>query len=86
MTTGTAAFGPQYQIMLENDTHAPGSVDRMLFARMIKLDEESQAYLYSDYTDLAVGYGARQPPGAGKDRAAAQNTREDPPLCAQKSG
>ncbi|MCL2447096.1 MAG: transglutaminase domain-containing protein [Oscillospiraceae bacterium] len=56
MLTGTAAFGPQYQIMYENDTHAPGSVDRKLFERMIKLDEQSLHYLYSEYTDLVVGY------------------------------
>jgi len=56
MQTGTGAFGRQYQIMYENDTHAAGSVDRVLFEKMIKLDEESVGLLYGSYTDLTPRY------------------------------
>jgi len=56
MKRGTGAFGPQYQIMYENDTQAPGSVARVLMERMIRLDEESVGYLYGEYTDLAARY------------------------------
>lgn len=42
--------------MLENDTHAPGSVDRELAASMVRLCENTAAYLYDKYTDLHIGY------------------------------
>ena len=42
--------------MLENDTHAQGSVDRELAASMVRLCEETAAHLYNAYTDLHVGY------------------------------
>jgi len=42
--------------MLENDTHAPGSVDCELAASMIRLCEDTAAYIYDAYTDLHIGY------------------------------
>ena len=43
--TGLGQFGPAYRIMLENNSHAPGSVDRVLCERMIRLCPETAAYL-----------------------------------------
>lgn len=54
--TGPKAFGRAYQHMLENDTHAPGSVDRELAASMVRLCEDTASYLYNAYTDLHTGY------------------------------
>lgn len=53
---GSSQFGPAYQIMLENDPHAPGSVDRVLMERMIRLCPETANYLYTDYTPTQVRY------------------------------
>lgn len=53
---GPKAFGKAYQHMLENDTHAPGSVDRALATSMIRLCEDTAAYLYDKYTDMHIGY------------------------------
>lgn len=48
--TGTGRFGPAYRRMLENDCHAPGSVDRVLFSRMVRLSGETADFLYGHYT------------------------------------
>ncbi len=53
---GPKAFGRAYQQMLQNDTHAPGSVDRELAASMVRLCEDTASYLYEAYTDLHSGY------------------------------
>jgi len=53
---GIGGFGRAYQIMLENDSHAPGSVDRVLMERMIRLCHETAAYLYGEYTPTRVKY------------------------------
>lgn len=53
---GTGQFGLAYQIMLENDPHAPGSVDRVLMERMIRLCPETAPYLYTEYTPTQVRY------------------------------
>lgn len=53
---GINQFGKAYQIMLENDTHAPGSVDRVLMGDMIRLCSETTDYLYSEYTPTKVLY------------------------------
>ena len=58
MKQGLDCFGKQYGIMYRNDTHAEGSVDRMLFERMIKLDESSVDFLYGSYTDPARQFQA----------------------------
>jgi hypothetical protein len=47
---GIGQFGPAYQIMLENDPHAPGSIDRLLIENMIRLCPETADYLYREYT------------------------------------
>lgn len=50
MYRGLAQFGPAYRIMLENDAHARGSVDRVLMENMVRLCTETADYLYSQYT------------------------------------
>ena len=54
--TGRAAFGAAYHVMLNNDTHAPGSVDHRLMDAAIRLNEATFAHLYSSFTSLAVCY------------------------------
>ena len=34
---GIGQFGPAYRKTMENDAHAPGSVDRLLLQRMVRL-------------------------------------------------
>ena len=58
MQKGTGIFGKQYEFGYKNETHAPGSVVRVLFDEMIKLDDDSVGYLYGAYTDLTVRYKA----------------------------
>lgn len=54
--SGVGQFGRAYQFMLERDTHAPGSVDRMLMECMIRLCPETADYLYREYTPTRVRY------------------------------
>ena len=49
---GIGIFGPAYKITFENDTHAPGSVDRVLQENMIRLCPETADYLYREYTPI----------------------------------
>ncbi len=58
---GLAQFGPAYRVMLENDAHARGSVDRVLMENMVRLCTETADYLYSEYTPTETFYskGAR---------------------------
>ncbi len=58
---GIGQFGPAYRVMLQNDPHAQGSVDRVLAENMIKLCSKTAGYLYKAYTPLKVSYrkGAR---------------------------
>lgn len=53
---GIKQFGKAYEIMLENDSHAPNSVDIELIQNMIKLCDETKDYLYETYTPPAVKY------------------------------
>lgn len=53
---GPSQFGRAYQIMLQNDAHAPGSVDRVLLERMVRLCSETAAYLYEEYTPTTIRY------------------------------
>jgi len=53
---GIGQFGPAYRVMLENDPHAQGSVDRALAENMVKLCSETAGYLYKAYTPLEVSY------------------------------
>ena len=57
--TGLNQFGPAYQIMLENDSHASGSVDCVLMTRMIRICQETAEYLYTAYTPTEIKKGAR---------------------------
>lgn len=56
MKKGIGIFGKQYEIGYKNDIHADGSVDRVLFEQMIRLDNDSVEYLYNSYTDLFNRY------------------------------
>ncbi len=51
---GLGQFGRAYQTMLEKDAHAPGSVDRVLQERMVRLCDATAEYLYNAYTPLEV--------------------------------
>jgi len=53
---GLSQFGPAYEVMLENDTHAPGSIDQTLTENMIRLCPETVDYLYSKYTPTKSFY------------------------------
>jgi hypothetical protein len=53
---GLGQFGPAYEIMLKNDTHAPGSIDRILMEGMIRLCPETADYLYSKYSPTKSFY------------------------------
>ncbi|MDO9538346.1 MAG: transglutaminase domain-containing protein [Thermoplasmata archaeon] len=53
---GINQFGLAYKIMFENDSHAPGSVDRVLMENMVRLNSDTVDYLYSDYTSLKSNY------------------------------
>jgi len=53
---GIGIFGSAYQVTLENDSHAPGSVDRVLIQEMVKLCSETAGYLYSAHTPIKVLY------------------------------
>ena len=54
--TGIAAFGRAYRIMFENDSHAPGSVDRELASSIVRVCGETADYLYGSFTPLEVLY------------------------------
>ncbi|MCL2396621.1 MAG: hypothetical protein FWC93_00990 [Defluviitaleaceae bacterium] len=56
MKKGMDIFGRQYEMTYRNDTHADGSVDKMLFEQMVKLDDSTVGYLYDLYTDLSNRY------------------------------
>lgn len=53
---GIGQFGPAYRAMFESDAHAPGSVDRVLLERMIRLCPETAEYLYTEHTPTEVKY------------------------------
>lgn len=53
---GIGIFGPAYKIMLENDPHPKGSVDRVLMENMILLCRETSNYLYNVYTPTKTFY------------------------------
>jgi hypothetical protein len=54
--TGIGQFGRAYMIMLSNDAHAPGSVDRVLAEGMIQICASTAPHLYTDYTPTDVPY------------------------------
>jgi hypothetical protein len=53
---GIGQFGPAYRAMMERDAHAPGSVDRVLSERMLRLCDETADYLYAEYTPTKAEY------------------------------
>jgi hypothetical protein len=53
---GLSQFGLAYKFMLENDAHAPGSIDRILMENMIRLCSETVGFLYSEYTPMKSFY------------------------------
>lgn len=53
---GLNQFGSAYQVMLENDAHAPDSVDCMLLKNMIRICEETAGYIYNEHTPTKTEY------------------------------
>lgn len=53
---GIGQFGPAYEVMLRNDTHSPGSVDRALLEEMVRLCPETAGVLYGEFTPTEVRY------------------------------
>ncbi|PKM48807.1 MAG: hypothetical protein CVV02_18535 [Firmicutes bacterium HGW-Firmicutes-7] len=53
---GLGVFGPAYKIMLENDAHASGSIDRILVESMIRLCSETVDFLYNEYAPTRSFY------------------------------
>lgn len=54
---GRTGFGIYDGLLrLENDVHAPGSVDSALLDEMVKLVPETAGYLYTKYTPLTIKY------------------------------
>jgi len=60
---GLGQFGPAYRVMLENDAHAAGSVDRVLVEGMVRLCAATVEHLYRDFTLLR----AVERPGVAPD-------------------
>lgn len=53
---GLSQFGSAYKVMLENDAHASGSIDRILVESMIRLCPETVDFLYNEYTPTISFY------------------------------
>lgn len=53
---GTDQFGKAYQVMYQNDSHAPGSVDRALLEEMVRICPETRETLYTTFTPLTTRY------------------------------
>ena len=79
--TGPACFGPAYQIMYENATHARGSVDRMLVERMVQVCPETLEFLYGTPPSSPAGsygtIGRPQLESMAKSRCRASNGPAD---------
>jgi hypothetical protein len=60
--TGTSAFGSAYQIMMERDAHAFGSVDRVLASSLVRLCNETAGCLYTSFTPREARYVRRDRP------------------------
>jgi hypothetical protein len=67
---GVGCFGPAYQRMLLNDTHAVGSVDRRLIDTMLRLCDETAEFIYEGCTPTEVDYEPGSRPAL--ERAAAR--------------
>lgn len=53
---GLDQFGKAYRAMLDGDSHAPGSVDRVLAEQMVGLCNETAEFLYQRFTPTSVSY------------------------------
>ena len=53
---GIDQFGPAYRTMLERDSHAPGSVDRVILDQLVRLCPETADYLYREHTPTTAVY------------------------------
>ena len=51
---GVGQFGRAWQYLLEHDSHAPGSVDRVLFERMVSVCADTADHLCRAYTPTRV--------------------------------
>ncbi|NSW92422.1 MAG: GNAT family N-acetyltransferase [Firmicutes bacterium] len=56
---GINQFGKAYEYMLSNDTHAPGSVDRMLADKMVRLCDDTKKLLYAEPVPCSYEKGLR---------------------------
>lgn len=63
---GPGVLGSAYAYMLDRDAHAPGSVDRALQQRMVRLLPETVNYLYGDYSPTKVDYAVGSRPSLAK--------------------
>ena len=68
---GVDQFGKAYRIILENDTHALGSVDRVLAETMVRLCAETAEYLYTRYSPTCTSYEKGSRPILERNVAAA---------------
>lgn len=57
--TEPTVFGPAYAAMYANDLHAPGSVDRVIWDRMVLVCERTTAKLYEAPSSSAYRAGSR---------------------------
>jgi hypothetical protein len=53
---GIGVFGTAYREMYKRDSHAEGSVDRALLARMVLLCPETKDFLYNSFTNRVAEY------------------------------
>ena len=53
---GPSQFGKAYHIMYQNDSHAPGSVDRALLEEIVRICPETRDHLYTTFTPLQTHY------------------------------
>ncbi|MDP6776264.1 MAG: hypothetical protein QGI83_05830 [Candidatus Latescibacteria bacterium] len=77
---GIGQFGHAYEYMLANDSHAPGSVDRVLTEKMVRLCPETAEYLYSGYTSISLAYVVKDRPeleGQARDLVAGCRTADE---------
>lgn len=66
---GINQFGKAYEYMLANDTHAPGSVDRVLAKEMVRLCDDTKRLLYAEPTPCNYEKGLRPTLEAFLDQA-----------------
>lgn len=53
---GLGQYSKAYEVMLKNDVHKEGTVDRILQQQMIKLCDDTLEFLYGSYTKQTVTY------------------------------